>query len=72
MYRFVLPMMMRESPFVMDGAEGATTPETLRHPNRIVRTIWRETLGCVHRRGSFNRYAVQAKLSGTVTDGAHR
>jgi hypothetical protein len=25
------------------GADGATAPETLRHTDRAVRTIWRET-----------------------------
>lgn len=61
----------KKSSFFFD-ADGATAPETLRHQDRIVRTIWRETLSCVHRRGylaAFRR-AVGSSSQVPVTDGA--
>jgi len=68
---------MRERParIISAGAEGATPRETLRHqgPHRHSE-IWREAL---HRRPPKGKSArsfasLQAKLSGTATDGDHR
>jgi hypothetical protein len=56
------------------GADGATAPETLRHKNRVVRTIWRETptlVECPPKGMSVVSLKLgRIKLSGTVTDGA--
>ena len=69
-------MTMRERSrrsFFALGADGATAPETLRHKDRDVRTIWRETPPALVSTEGDIRFAQRLgriKLSGTVTEGA--
>ncbi len=51
------------------GAEGATAPETLRHPDLRARSLWKEDRNTVSPTGKAGQRCA-ANLSGSRTEGA--